>query len=101
MSKKTKDDNLNSGTFIPAIFSKLVFEFIQNWIRDFNHNKNIRKSDPIEEKLITIENLQLKVDKRVKDNRNSIDKLKLMMMISMIMNFVLFTFIIVFLTVTY
>ncbi len=90
-------DNMNNGSFIPSILSKLLFDGFQNWIRDYQHNKNIKKHDVVEEKLIVVENLQLKLDKRVKENKYKIDALRVLLIMSMIMNFVFFAVVLVFL----
>lgn len=91
-----KQDNMN-GSFIPSIISKLLFDGFQNWIRDYQHNRNIKKHDVVEEKLIIVENLQLKLDKRVKENKYKIDALRILLIMSMIMNFVFFAVVLVFL----
>jgi len=92
-----KQDKMNNGSFIPSLLSKLIFDGFQNWIRDYQHNKNIKKHDVVEEKLIVVENLQLKLDKRVKENKYKIDGLRMLLIMSMIMNFVFFAVVLVFL----
>ena len=97
---KTEKDNM-SGSFIPTIFSKLVFDFFQNWLRDFHQGKNIKKNDVIEEKLITVENLQLKLEKKVKENKANIISIKNLLVTSMFINIIMFIIIIVFLIMIY
>jgi hypothetical protein len=98
---KNKDNGNNqdtmNGSFIPSMLSKLLFDGFQNWIRDYQHNRNIKKQDVIEDKLIIVENLQLKLDKRVKENKYKIDALRILLIMSMIMNFVFFAVVLVFL----
>ncbi len=89
-------DTMNNS-FIPSILSKLLFDGFQNWVRDYQHNRNIKKHDVIEDKLIVVENLQLKLDKRVKENKYKIDALRTLLIMSMIMNFVFFAVVLVFL----
>ena len=91
-----KQDNMN-GSFIPTMISKLLFDGFQNWIRDYQHNRNIKKHDVVKENLIIVENLQLKLDKRVKENKYKIDALRILLIMSMIMNFVFFAVVLVFL----
>src|SRR5690554_7482790 len=88
---KNHDDN-GSGNkfFVPSIISKLLFDGFQNWIRNYQHNKNIKKQDVVEEKLIVVENLQIKLDNRVKENGHKIDTLRVLLISSMVMNFVFF-----------
>lgn len=97
--KNQENNNIGARSFIPSIISKLLFDGFQNWIRDFQHNKNIKKQDVVEDKLIVLENLQLKLDKRVKENRYRIDALRVFMIMSMIMNFVFFAIVLVFLII--
>ncbi len=100
MKKKDKENNqdyMNNGSFIPSIISKLLFDGFQNWIRDYQHNRNIKKHDIVEEKLVIVENLQLKLDKRIKENKYKIDALKALLIMSMIMNFLFFAVVLVFL----
>jgi hypothetical protein len=100
MKKKDKENNqdyMNNGSFIPSIISKLLFDGFQNWIRDYQHNRNIKKHDIVEEKLVIVENLQLKLDKRIKENKYKIDALKALLITSMIMNFLFFAVVLVFL----
>ncbi len=104
MKKKDKENNqdyMNNGSFIPSIISKLLFDGFQNWIRDYQHNRNIKKHDIVEEKLVLVENLQLKLDKRVKENKYKIDALKVLVIMSMIMNLVFFAVLLVFLIIMY
>jgi hypothetical protein len=54
-------------TFIP-----LAFEVISHMKRDASHNNNIKKFDKTEEKLSTIENLIVRVEKKALSNREEI-----------------------------
>ncbi len=99
--KENNQDNMNNGSFIPSIISKLLFDGFQNWIRDYQHNRNIKKHDIVEEKLVLVENLQLKLDKRVKENKYKIDALRVLLIMSMVMNFVFFAVLLIFLILMY
>ncbi len=95
--KKVEGDMGNSSSFIPGLFSKLVFDIFHNWIRDYQHNKNIKKNDVVEEKLITVENLTVKLEKRVKENKYKLNNLKKLLVTSMVINFLMSAAILVFL----
>lgn len=99
--KCQNDNNNGSGNkfFVPSIISKLLFDGFQNWIRNYQHNKNIKKQDIVEEKLIVVENLQVKLDNRVKENGHRINTLRVLLISSMIMNFVFFAVLLIVLIV--
>lgn len=99
-NSNNKQDAMN-GAFIPSLISKLLFDGFQNWVRDYQHNRNIKKHDIVEEKLVIVENLQLKLDKRVKENMYKIDALRILLITSMIMNFVFFAVVLIFLIVMF
>ena len=60
---------------LPA-FIPVAWEVINHFKRDMNHNSNIKKFDASEEKLPTIENLIVKVEKKALINRDEIRSFK-------------------------
>ncbi len=60
---------------LPA-FLPVAWELINNIKRDVNHNNKIKKFDESEEKLATIENLIIKVEKKALINREEIKSFK-------------------------
>jgi len=59
--------------FIPALIP-IVMEIIKRIKRDRNHDRDIEKIDQTQEKLSTLENLIVKMEKKTQDNRNLMEK---------------------------
>lgn len=70
---------------IPA-FIPLALEIARHLKRDTVHNHNIRKLDNTEEKLATLENLIIKVEKKALGNREEIRALGLRLQIWLALN---------------
>ncbi len=68
-------------TFIPV-----AFELMRHFKRDVSHNSNIRKFNEAEEKLATIENLIVKIEKKSMVNRDEIRVIKTRFTIWMAIN---------------
>ncbi|MBP7205271.1 MAG: hypothetical protein KBA54_02025 [Candidatus Cloacimonetes bacterium] len=60
---------------LPA-FIPVAWEIFNHFKRDLNHNTNIKKHDESEEKLATIENLIVRVEKKALINRDEIRSFK-------------------------
>ncbi len=65
---------------LPA-FIPVAFELVRHFKRDLSHNSNIKNFDETEEKLATIENLIVKVEKKALINREEIKAFKTQFMI--------------------
>jgi hypothetical protein len=74
--------------FLPSVFL-LLFELVSHWKRDFSHNTNIKKIDKTTEQLGTIEHMLVRLEKKIQQNRDMVDKLKAQLMISMTINLIL------------
>lgn len=68
-------------TFIPV-----ALELMRHFKRDVSHSNNIRKFNETEEKLSTIENLIVKLEKKSSVNRDEIRSLKTRFTIWMAIN---------------
>jgi hypothetical protein len=82
----------NYKKFLPS-FIVLLFELLSHWKRDFSHNNNIKKIDKTSEQLGTIENLLVRLEKKIQHNRDMLDKLIFTVNISLLVIFVTLTFI--------
>ncbi|MDI3503726.1 MAG: hypothetical protein PWP64_662 [Candidatus Cloacimonadota bacterium] len=60
--------------FIPT-FVPFAFELMRHFIRDFNHNGNIRKNDKSGEKLATLEHMLVRLERNIQHNRESSEKI--------------------------
>ncbi|NLW18315.1 MAG: hypothetical protein GXY81_01310 [Candidatus Cloacimonetes bacterium] len=58
-------------TFIPV-----ALELMRHFKRDVSHNNNIRKFDETDDKLATIKNLLVKIEKKTLINRDEIRSMK-------------------------
>ncbi len=65
----------NFKRLLPA-FIPVAMEIFNHFKRDFSHNNNIKKFNESEEKLSTIENLIVKVEKKALINREEIKAFK-------------------------
>ncbi len=65
---------------MPA-FIPLALELMRQFKRDTTHNNNIKKFDKTDERLSTIENLVVKVEKKALANREEIRSLSLRLQI--------------------
>lgn len=74
--------------FLPS-FITILFELLEHWKRDAAHNSNIRKLDKTADQLGTIENMLVRLEKKIQYNRDLVDKLKFMLYISMAANLLL------------
>lgn len=74
--------------FLPS-FITIVFELLEHWKRDAAHNSNIRKLDKTADQLGTIENMLVRLEKKIQYNRDLVDRLKFMLYISMAANLLL------------
>lgn len=65
----------NNGVkrFLPA-FIPLFFELMRHIKRNANHDTNIRKTDHTAEKIATVENLIVRLEKKVQLNREVYQK---------------------------
>jgi hypothetical protein len=75
-------------SFLPS-FITIVFELMEHWKRDSAHNSNIKKLDKTAEQLGTIENMLVRLEKKIQTNRETLDKLKLQLNISLAANLAL------------
>jgi hypothetical protein len=82
----------NYKKFLPS-FIFLVFELLSHWKRDFSQNNKVKKFDKTAEQLGTIENLLIRLEKKIQHNRNMLDKLIFTVNISLLVIFVTLTFI--------
>jgi hypothetical protein len=74
--------------YLPS-FITIVFELLEHWKRDAAHNSNIRKLDKTADQLGTIENMLVRLEKKIQHNRDLVDRLKFMLFISMAANLLL------------
>ena len=70
---------------LPA-FIPLVMEVMSHVKRDASHNSNIKKIDKTEEKLATIENLVVRLEKKVITNRDEIKAMNIKLQIWLVLN---------------
>jgi len=70
---------------MPA-FIPLLFEVFRHFKRDLNHNDNIRKTDKSAEKLATIEHMMVRLERKIKDNRDTYEKIANRVTIWLIVN---------------
>ena len=75
-------------SFLPS-FITIAFELMEHWKRDTAHNSNIKKLDKTAEQLGTIENMLVRLEKKIQANREIVDKLRFQLQISMAANLVL------------
>jgi len=73
--------------FLPS-FITIVFELFEHLARHSAHSSNVKKLDKTAEQLGTIENLLVKLEKKVQVNRDLIERLKLQLTFSLIVNVV-------------
>ncbi len=59
--------------FLPALIP-LIMEVMRRMKRDRIHDKEIEKIDQTQEKLSTLENLMVKMEKKSQSNREQMDK---------------------------
>jgi Fe2+ transport system protein B len=71
-----------------------IFSFIKSFITNTRHSKKIKNYDKTKEKLETIEHILVKLEKKIGDTRNELESLKREIMLSRLMNLVLFILII-------
>ena len=67
-------------------FIPLALEIVRRVSRDTSHNNNIKKFDKTDERLNTIENLVVRLEKKALANREEIRKGKILLMIWMGLN---------------
>ena len=77
----------NYKKFLPS-FITIVFELLEHWKRDSAHNNNIKKLDKTTEQLGTIENMLIRLEKKIQTNRDMVEKLKGFLFISLAANLV-------------
>ncbi|MCB5246949.1 MAG: hypothetical protein LHW57_02845 [Candidatus Cloacimonetes bacterium] len=70
---------------LPAFFP-VAMEIFRHFKRDFSHNNNIKKFNESEEKLATIENLIVKVEKKALINREEIRAFKTQFVVWAVIN---------------
>lgn len=56
------------------------FDLAKHWLRDLENARKVSKIDQFSEQFGTLENLVIKLDRRVQDNIHLIDKLKLQLL---------------------
>lgn len=95
MNNNNNKNEEKGNNVITSILSKALFDGFSNWIRNYQHAKNIKKTDESSEKLVTIENYLLKVHKKSKENSHKIDSIKTLLVISLITNLVIFILLII------
>jgi len=78
--------------FIPALIP-LVMEIINRTRRERNHDKDIEKIDQAQEKLATLENLMVKMEKKFQNNREDVEKKLATIKTFLIINTILLLFI--------
>ncbi len=81
-------------SFLPS-FITIAFELMQHWKRDYAHNNNIKKLDKTTEKLGTIENMLLRLEKKIQANRNLINRLQQILFVSLGANLILLLIILI------
>jgi hypothetical protein len=74
--------------FIPS-FLTILFELVEHWRRDAVHNNNIKKLNKTAEQLGTIENMLVRLEKKIQNSRDLVDRLRMYLFFSMTVNFVL------------
>lgn len=79
----------------------LVASFAKNWLKNKEHDKQIRDHDQTTEKLSTIENLIVRLEKKLKETDFEIDDLKRQVLLSRTINIILFVLLITISLLTY
>jgi hypothetical protein len=79
---------LNYKSLMPS-FLTVAFELMEHWKRDSAHNSNIKKLDKTTDKLGTIENMLVRLEKKIQTNREMVEKLKVMLLASVSVNLLL------------
>lgn len=74
--------------FLPS-FITIAFELMEHMKRDSAHNSNIKKLDKTNEQLGTIEHMLVRLEKKIQNNRDLVDKLKTLLFVSMAANLLL------------
>lgn len=71
--------------FLPS-FITILFELMEHWKRHTTQNSNVKKFDKTSEQLGTIEHMLVRLEKKILTNRELVDKLKVLLSISLIAN---------------
>ncbi len=74
--------------FLPS-FITILFELLEHWKRHSTQNSNIKKFDKTSEQLGTIEHMLVRLEKKIQTNRDLVDKLKLLLYVSLAANLLL------------
>ncbi len=82
----------NFKRYLPS-FITIVFELMEHWKRDAAHNSNIKKLDKTTEQLGTIENMLVRLEKKIQYNRDLVSRLSFLLYISIAANLVFFALI--------
>ncbi len=95
MSKQRNDDN-NSVSTVLANSLEFIFDMIRQSMRFFELRKSAKITDSFNEKFDTVENVLLKIEKRLQESQRKLDKLTTLVITSHILLIVsIFTFLII------
>lgn len=77
MRKKNKSSEPSTikGSIVAHAVS-MGFDFLKNFIHDFERNKTLKQADKITEQFSTLEHLVLKLEAKMNENRKEIEALK-------------------------
>ena len=64
----------------------ILTAFLSNWMKNRKHNSEIKNFDKTEEKINIIENLIVRLERKIKESRDEISELKQQIMISRYIN---------------
>ncbi len=74
--------------YLPS-FITILMAIIERWKRQSVHNLEIKKIDQTREQLDTIENMLVRLEKKIQQNREMINSLKFILTLSIFANVVL------------
>lgn len=78
--------NMTFNRLIPS-FIPIFFELMHHFKRDKVHDVNIKRLDKTQEKLATVEHMMVRLEKKVQNNRDEIQKMAIRIQIYLVANF--------------
>ncbi len=73
-------------------FLKLVpvaSAFLSNWMKNKEHDKSVKHHDKTDEKITVIENLIVRLERKIKETRTELDEIQRQILISRTINIIL------------
>ncbi|MBP7562860.1 MAG: hypothetical protein KA886_03645 [Candidatus Cloacimonetes bacterium] len=76
--------NMNLLKLVPVVST-----FLSNWMKSKEHDNRIKHHDKTEEKIDVIENLIVRLERKLKDTRTELDELQRQILINRTINLIL------------